>query len=83
MGGPHAESPQRPPLGVLVDDQEIAQRVAGVLARWGLSWDVLRPWNPRLIYASFTTIPSCGQWRRGVALPLVKPRRKIKRLAAT
>ncbi len=34
MGGPHAESPQRPPLGVLVDDQEIAQRVAGVLARW-------------------------------------------------
>ncbi|MDA1074272.1 MAG: CoA transferase, partial [Proteobacteria bacterium] len=37
---------------------------AGVLASWGLDWDTLHAWNPRLIYI---TMAGCGQegpWKK-------------------
>ncbi len=36
---------------------------AGVLERWGVGWEQLRAWNPRLIYVAMQGAGSDGPWR--------------------
>lgn len=36
---------------------------AGVLARWGLDWETVHGWNPRLIYVSMSGPGHDGPWR--------------------
>ena len=35
---------------------------AGVLARWGLDWETLQEWNPRLIYVTMSGCGHDGPW---------------------
>jgi len=35
---------------------------AGVLARWGLDWDTVHAWNPRLIYVTMSGCGHDGPW---------------------
>ena len=44
-------------------DVLIENYAAGVLARWGLDWDTLRAWNPRLVYVSMSGCGHDGPWR--------------------
>ena len=44
-------------------DVLIENYAAGVLARWGLDWDTLRSWNPRLVYVSMSGCGHEGPWR--------------------
>lgn len=36
---------------------------AGVLARWGLDWETVHAWNPRLIYVTMSGPGHDGPWR--------------------
>ena len=36
---------------------------AGVLARWGLGWETVHAWNPRLIYVTMSGPGHDGPWR--------------------
>ena len=38
--------------------------VPGVMQRWGLTWDVLREWNPRLVFASHALQGQDGPYSR-------------------
>ena len=40
---------------------------AGVLARWGLTWETLRSWNPRLVYVTMSGCGHEGPWRSVVS----------------
>jgi len=43
-------------------DVVIENYAAGVLARWGLTWDTLRSWNPRLVYVTMSGCGHEGPW---------------------
>jgi crotonobetainyl-CoA:carnitine CoA-transferase CaiB-like acyl-CoA transferase len=43
-------------------DVVIENYAAGVLARWGLTWDTLRSWNPRLVYVTMSGCGHDGPW---------------------
>ena len=43
-------------------DVVIENYAAGVLARWGLTWDTLRAWNPRLVYVTMSGCGHEGPW---------------------
>ncbi len=43
-------------------DVVIENYAAGVLARWGLGWDTLRAWNPRLVYVTMSGCGHTGPW---------------------
>lgn len=43
-------------------DVLIENYAAGVLARWGLDWDTLRSWNPRLVYVTMSGCGHEGPW---------------------
>ena len=36
---------------------------AGVLARWGLDYDTVRQWNPRIVYVSMSGPGHEGPWK--------------------
>ncbi len=36
---------------------------AGVFARWGMDWETLREWNPRLIYVTMSGCGHDGPWQ--------------------
>ncbi len=38
--------------------------VPGVMQRWGLTWDILREWNPRLVFASHALQGQDGPYTR-------------------
>ncbi|HEY5644882.1 MAG TPA: CoA transferase, partial [Pseudomonadales bacterium] len=40
---------------------------AGVLASWGLDWDTLHAWNPRLIYITMSGCGHEGPWRKVIS----------------
>jgi crotonobetainyl-CoA:carnitine CoA-transferase CaiB-like acyl-CoA transferase len=40
---------------------------AGVLASWGLDWDTLHAWNPRLIYVSMSGCGQEGPWKNVIS----------------
>ena len=43
-------------------DVLIENYAAGVLARWGLDWETLHTWNPRLIYVTMSGCGHEGPW---------------------
>jgi crotonobetainyl-CoA:carnitine CoA-transferase CaiB-like acyl-CoA transferase len=43
-------------------DVLIENYAAGVLARWGLGWETLRAWNPRLVYVTMSGCGHEGPW---------------------
>ncbi len=43
-------------------DVVIENYAAGVLARWGLTWETLRTWNPRLVYVTMSGCGHEGPW---------------------
>lgn len=43
-------------------DVLIENYAAGVLERWGLGWDTLRSWNPRLVYVTMSGCGHAGPW---------------------
>ncbi len=43
-------------------DVLIENYAAGVLARWGLTWETLKSWNPRLVYVSMSGCGHEGPW---------------------
>ena len=43
-------------------DVLIENYAAGVLARWGLDWETLHSWNPRLIYVTMSGCGHEGPW---------------------
>ena len=43
-------------------DVVIENYAAGVLARWGLTWETLRSWNPRLVYVTMSGCGHEGPW---------------------
>lgn len=48
-------------------DVVIENYAAGVLARWGLTWDTLRAWNPRLVYVTMSGCGHEGPWNSVVS----------------
>jgi crotonobetainyl-CoA:carnitine CoA-transferase CaiB-like acyl-CoA transferase len=40
---------------------------AGVLASWGLDWDTLHAWNPRLIYVTMSGCGHEGPWKHVIS----------------
>jgi crotonobetainyl-CoA:carnitine CoA-transferase CaiB-like acyl-CoA transferase len=48
-------------------DVLIENFAAGVLARWGLTWDTLRAWNPRLVYVTMSGCGHEGPWNAVVS----------------
>ncbi len=48
-------------------DVLIENYAAGVLARWGLTWDTLREWNPRLVYVTMSGCGHEGPWSNVVS----------------
>jgi crotonobetainyl-CoA:carnitine CoA-transferase CaiB-like acyl-CoA transferase len=48
-------------------DVVIENYAAGVLARWGLTWDTLRAWNPRLVYVTMSGCGHEGPWNTVVS----------------
>jgi crotonobetainyl-CoA:carnitine CoA-transferase CaiB-like acyl-CoA transferase len=43
-------------------DVLVENYAAGVLARWGLDWETLRSWNPRLVYVTMSGYGHEGPW---------------------
>lgn len=43
-------------------DVLIENYAAGVLARWGLTWETLHAWNPRLVYVTMSGCGHEGPW---------------------
>lgn len=43
-------------------DVLIENYAAGVLARWGLDWETLHAWNPRLVYVTMSGCGHDGPW---------------------
>lgn len=43
-------------------DVLIENYAAGVLDRWGLTWETLRSWNPRLVYVTMSGCGHEGPW---------------------
>jgi crotonobetainyl-CoA:carnitine CoA-transferase CaiB-like acyl-CoA transferase len=48
-------------------DVLIENYAAGVLARWGLTWETLRSWNPRLVYVTMSGCGHEGPWNTVVS----------------
>jgi len=48
---------------VEVSDVLIENYSAGVLDRWGLDWDTVHRWNPRLVYVTMSGCGHDGPWR--------------------
>jgi crotonobetainyl-CoA:carnitine CoA-transferase CaiB-like acyl-CoA transferase len=48
-------------------DVLIENYAAGVLARWGLTWDVFRSWNPRLVYVTMSGCGHDGPWQKMIS----------------
>ena len=48
-------------------DVVIENYAAGVLARWGLGWETLRAWNPRLVYVTMSGCGHEGPWNSVVS----------------
>jgi crotonobetainyl-CoA:carnitine CoA-transferase CaiB-like acyl-CoA transferase len=48
-------------------DVVIENYAAGVLARWGLTWETLRSWNPRLVYVTMSGCGHEGPWNTVVS----------------
>jgi crotonobetainyl-CoA:carnitine CoA-transferase CaiB-like acyl-CoA transferase len=48
-------------------DVVIENYAAGVLARWGLTWETLRDWNPRLVYVTMSGCGHEGPWNAVVS----------------
>ena len=48
-------------------DVVIENYAAGVLARWGLSWETMRSWNPRLVYVTMSGCGHEGPWNKVVS----------------
>jgi len=48
-------------------DVLIENFAAGVLASWGLDWETLRTWNPRLIYVTMSGCGHEGPWKKVIS----------------
>ncbi len=48
-------------------DVVIENYAAGVLARWGLTWETMKAWNPRLVYVTMSGCGHEGPWSSVVA----------------
>ena len=48
-------------------DVLIENYAAGVLARWGLTWETLKAWNPRLVYVTMSGCGHDGPWKSVVS----------------
>ena len=40
---------------------------AGVLARWGLDWETLQQWNPKLVYVTMSGCGHDGPWKHVIS----------------
>lgn len=48
-------------------DVLIENFAAGVLASWGLDWDTLHAWNPRLVYITMSGCGHDGPWKKVIS----------------
>lgn len=48
-------------------DVVIENYAAGVLARWGLTWEQMKAWNPRLVYVTMSGCGHEGPWNKVVS----------------
>ncbi len=48
-------------------DVLIENYAAGVVARWGLDWETVHAWNPRLVYVSMSGCGHDGPWQKVIS----------------
>jgi crotonobetainyl-CoA:carnitine CoA-transferase CaiB-like acyl-CoA transferase len=48
-------------------DVLIENYAAGVLGRWGLGWDTIHEWNPRLVYMTMSGCGHDGPWKNVIS----------------
>jgi crotonobetainyl-CoA:carnitine CoA-transferase CaiB-like acyl-CoA transferase len=48
-------------------DVVIENYAAGVLARWGLTWEQMKAWNPKLVYVTMSGCGHEGPWNKVVS----------------